>query len=1206
MTRRHGWFLLDGFVVLLWSTIGASPVYSTPEQIKPLHTWEFSQDAQGWQAANSIKPLSVADSALQLEVTGDNPHMVWEFPKQARPETTDRQMLVIEARVKDTGVGEFSWSRYLKGHEIPFGTDTTLRFQMLGDQEFRSYYLMLPWQGAGKVTKLRFDPPSSAGQSVQVRRIGIYHLPAAPARGSQWQFANITAGFGPVANVARFAATDAGLSIEGIGPLSPEIVSPRFSVPAENVRFFSLRAATRRALRVVMYFTTDAEPGFSGARHMAVDLIDDGLMHPYLLDLARLSSWRGRITRIRLQFENPRREACELRSFPPYWQRPLSVAQPPIDPVTATIESVSLDSVPAGPARLTMPEVVVSHALLDVGIQGKIFTTVRNAGSQIIHNVTVECCGDVHRGNLQVTVKETATVGDLEPGESRTVELAFKAVQPGPATIHVVAKGPNQQTPTQSRQIVVATPLDPAWKPQPGVKVAESVASIATDRMALVWTRVADKWGGGRLMVCGKSDWRTVATLPSPMRIFVRHRDAAPAPVPVFLATAAAEGTSLVLSGAVRVEGVSGQAKARFSLEPEGRWIESELSFTPDTAGELLRLDGPSLRASDGISEPWQVDRSQSLELETALFPGLEYLEEGERSSSGLDVAPPWDKRWSPHPNRITVPLMASRVVPGDLVGLMWDMRQMWDGRRDRPTAVFAVPNFLDGQANTLLGLFLPGIPEHVPENGTVAARPYRLEPSKELKLTSQIFALPDAPLAEAMRLYYARHGVPSLPASPRSYDETIVLSLKCYEELLWQKDKGWQGLYQIGRPIVNPAIAVDYLLGEQILGATCPIPNASKQAIERVGKFADLTLALHAGGVVEPLRRARASAYATAQTMNEDYSWSFEPSKSQRDLGRLGRSAVGLCATRATLLLKTGQALGDAKLIEAGLHAAAGLARFRMPRGAQSWEVPLHSPDLLASAQAVEALVLAHRITEQATPLRQAVYWAETGLPFVYAWDASEPGPDAMRYATVPAFGSSFFSGTWMGRSLQWVGLEYASTLLRLAPHDRTHPWKQIAEGITLRAMREQTLNPKCPGCFPDHLDMTNGWFSYQLMLSPQRILRNVFLLIGHDPEPQVAMVSLGKEATQFASIVAAGRVTGIQRRGEDLVFSVAYPAGQTSYVAVVGLTEPMAVRLGDREVPKGERPYDPDLRATILRLSHGDVPLAVTLQCVKHAPMP
>lgn len=117
---------------------------------------------------------------------------------------------------------------------------------------------------------------------------------------------------------------------------------------------------------------------------------------------------------------------------------------------------------------------------------------------------------------------------------------------------------------------------------------------------------------------------------------------------------------------------------------------------------------------------------------------------------------------------------MASRVVPGDLVGLMWDMRQMWDGRRDRPTAVFAVPNFLDGQANTLLGLFLPGIPEHVPENGTVAARPYRLEPSKELKLTSQIFALPDAPLAEAMRLYYARHGVPSLPASPRSYDETI------------------------------------------------------------------------------------------------------------------------------------------------------------------------------------------------------------------------------------------------------------------------------------------------------------------------------------------------------------------------------------------------------------------------------------------------
>jgi len=50
---------------------------------------------------------------------------------------------------------------------------------------------------------------------------------------------------------------------------------------------------------------------------------------------------------------------------------------------------------------------------------------------------------------------------------------------------------------------------------------------------------------------------------------------------------------------------------------------------------------------------------------------------------------------------------------------------------------------------------------------------------------------------------------------------------------------------------------------------------------------------------------------------------------------------------------------------------------------------------------------------------LDRAIYWARTGLPFLFAYNrADTPG---MRYASIPVFGTTFYTHSWLGVPVQW-----------------------------------------------------------------------------------------------------------------------------------------------------------------------------------------
>jgi hypothetical protein len=141
-------------------------------------------------------------------------------------------------------------------------------------------------------------------------------------------------------------------------------------------------------------------------------------------------------------------------------------------------------------------------------------------------------------------------------------------------------------------------------------------------------------------------------------------------------------------------------------------------------------------------------------------------------------------------------------------------------------------------------------------------------------------------------------------------------------------------------------------------------------------------------------------------------------------------------------------------------------MKRFRTPRGAQTWELSLHTPDILASANLVRAYVYGYELTGRKEYLAMARKWAISGIPFVYLW-SNRP---VMLYAAVPVYGATNYrSPLWIGLPVQWCGGVYAYGLTVLARHDKTFKWNHLARGILLAARQMQYSDGPLVGCLPD-----------------------------------------------------------------------------------------------------------------------------------------
>jgi len=570
------------------------------------------------------------------------------------------------------------------------------------------------------------------------------------------------------------------------------------------------------------------------------------------------------------------------------------------------------------------------------------------------------------------------------------------------------------------------------------------------------------------------------------------------------------------------------------------------------------------------------------------LFPGLEWLTRGELSSDDTDIAIDHEDRirYVPHPNKVTIPLMSVRSDRDLCVALLWDAHHPWDGTKDRLQPIFASPDRFSGRAGHLMGLMVPHVDAGLRENERLATDPYFLKEGATLEISCAVMVLPRSKDAlVAMDTWFQLFQPDPVLAPPRgSYADQVAFSMKAYtKSLLLSHEEGW--LPFLGGPSIwrkpshNPQFAFDLLQCSRFAG-TVPERNAwSNLAMDQMRRGNQRPsaedLGFGSGYMVQTLQALAHHAYQTIDRMEQDGSWRFDANYQDQgvfkgmdyhELGQHGALELGLLARNVYEILRYCRLSGDWNAYEACKKTLDLMTTFEIPRAAQVWEVPVHSPDILAAADAIDAFLEAYRLTRETRWLAEAQRWARAGLPFVYVWN--EEGKPWMRFGSIPVFGATWMQHSWFGVLVQWNGLRYAYALLKLSEYDpgpKCGPltWEDMARGLTHSAMYQQSMEEDKMALWPDAIH-TVTCVRADWDFAPRQILKNVYTLVGREEEPQSV---IWREKNGNVHLSTCAKILAARKSSDQVKASLQYPEGNHGSTVLAGITKPIKVEIDGKE---------------------------------------
>lgn len=1144
-----------------------------------LHRWDFSQGIGNWFAAHSCAPLDVVDGLLQVRVTDFDPYVHSSRGTDFSIDTYSGVFIRMKARCNVSSPAEFFWAETTEGTDAGFTAGKEVSFRMHGDGAFHVYNVFPGWEGP--VTRLRFDPPGGKDQDVlvEIASIEIVALPKAPrASGPEWDFAGTLAGFIPGSYIEDFRIDPDSVVLTGFGS-SATLTSQSLQLNARDCTWLTLDAEASTA--TVLTITWRDEEGVY-CRDRASLPLPLGKTH-HTLWLGRFNAWSGTVTGLRLQ-----------------WAATTG-------PVALRFRHLVLGNTPAGPPQLEILSLGTDRAVTTPGRPVIVHAEVQNAGGAELPEQILSF------SSLGRSLGELRTP-HLAPGEHTEVTSNISLTDLGE---HVLAVSGPEGADSRTLHVIVAPVLPEMSGGDSPVLVdsREAVLNAGMVRLRAPAHPGGEIYGPLFAEVLEGGEWRQVATIPACGGAQVDkddHRELAWGKVAV-----SGEGRSAKLIFTAFFSDSAGkqwQSTGEYALTGKPDRIAMTHILECVAGGELWRYDGPVLRVGDGTFGARKYE---------ALFPGLEYLSADEISSSDRDILPPGDLRAIPHPNRICIPTMAVTSPEHDLVALLWDNRQHWFGTCDQPSAVFASPNLVESldprlsptappiartRNNHLLGLFAPSIPAFLEENDVRARTAVVLSPGEKIELRSVLLAHAGGEVLDAVTAWFDLVKPPPIGNAPLDILDHYALSVRGFEEILYTEGKGWAGV-KGWAPGPNPGTALMYLYLADRLGR----PELRRLAVERAGSVPALPLALHTGSPAEGVQAVRNAGLSALGRREPDGSWVFRPNEKTASLGTAGDTNVGMAAGSVRQILRSAAQSADSHLLQEGLNGLEWMRKWRVPRGAQVWEIPLHAPDILASAHCCAAFLWGYRLTGDESYLRDAVYWARTGLPFVYFWQTPEKGLEPMRGGTIPIFGATFYVGSWYGRLVQWCGLEYAKVLIDLAPFDGSHPWREIARDITVSGWRQQQEKDGFQGLYPDSWSMLTGDISWGLMLGPYRLVANQLALDGCRPDgdvrlfrravSRVALLGPGEFRNVSAGTTGDGmRITELPSDTFNLEFSHCSELDESCSVAIVGVSEPGRVEVEGTVVQRVN-----DLAGEAFRWTYSEAMpgVVIRLKGEKHKPV-
>lgn len=465
------------------------------------------------------------------------------------------------------------------------------------------------------------------------------------------------------------------------------------------------------------------------------------------------------------------------------------------------------------------------------------------------------------------------------------------------------------------------------------------------------------------------------------------------------------------------------------------------------------------------------------------LFAGVEYLC-NEASSSEADISTPEHIRRAPNPAKITFPLVAI-ANNGRYIGVVWEPSGMMAATFDSPDRIYNC-------GAHVMALSAPAVGELRFENDFCAHSPFRLEANKPLKVSVLIIGGKGKTVVPAVKRYVDLRGLPELPQFEGGFEAAITLLSHGWLDSEINHD----GLFRHAvwgssfgpAPAADAAMYIDWLANntkDEKLSER--LNEAKEQALRKIPSTQPFSSSVsHAhlptapfvfGRVSEFVRQRRNHAVYLLKNFDQSGLKLYRPGKTDYSKTHFAKHANGYTGGDMVRILEGAALSADQELIHKSLRLLdkqTVLYADTVPRGAQTWEIPLHTPDILASAHMVKAYTLGYIISGKQKYLDQARYWAWTGVPFIYLYPPTDGRVGV--YATIPVLGATNWKApVWLGRPVQWCGLAYASALHLLSEYDPQGPWYKIAKAITATGLQMSwsTIDKERQGLLPDFFDL-------------------------------------------------------------------------------------------------------------------------------------
>jgi hypothetical protein len=475
---------------------------------------------------------------------------------------------------------------------------------------------------------------------------------------------------------------------------------------------------------------------------------------------------------------------------------------------------------------------------------------------------------------------------------------------------------------------------------------------------------------------------------------------------------------------------------------------ENSLRFTSSEAELEIRIESESLRfliTDKTSSEEKTLPNFKPLEgpvvrifgtLQSGLLPGVEFLGQGDVSSSTIDIEEPYNDRSDPNPLWITMPMALLGTDQGSVL-------LRWNDMKLQPR--LAAPNYLDRTEDHRIALVGSEIDvtlnfwEPVPSNDSAAIR--------------------------ALRYYINERGFPEPPDAPRTSEEQQLLSLQALHGPLQMEDSlqwGYAAETKWQRKPYADILSTIVRLDET--------ENRLIKPIEIVSGGADIAndAIYFLTERIEEWKSIREKAVQSILVLrNPDGSFLHRTPYPEVESSL---TSFGYTAIRTLEMMEFVRLTGNRELFEKIRQSLDYLKHCDVPRGGCYRDTPLHTPDLLTAATLVWLYTWAFEFSGETEYLEWANRFAFSGLPFVYQWKDREN----MLYVTVSKFGGTERRlPLWFGVAQTRDGILFGYALNLLARYDSSVDWKRPAIGILHAMEKIQYAEGAEAGCVPDIFDV-------------------------------------------------------------------------------------------------------------------------------------